>query len=34
MPSMAVIYLGESHVGKSIQGKGGLRAQLPLLLPL
>lgn len=30
----APIYLRESHVGESIQGKRGLRAQLPLLLPL
>lgn len=30
----AGIYLGESHVGKSIHGKRGLRARLPLLLPL
>lgn len=30
----AGIYLRESHVGESIQGKRGLRAQFPLLLPL
>jgi len=34
MPSMAGTDLGESHIGESVHGKGGLGAQLPLLLPL
>lgn len=34
VPGVVGIYLGESHVRESIQGEGGLGAQLPLLLPL